>query len=757
VFLASASCQWAAPGSSARPAAAVEANVLLISIDTLRADRLPPYGYTAIETPTISTLAAEGVRFANAYTPVPLTLPAHVSVFTGLLPISHGIRDNGVSRSLDGHATLAKTLDSKGYTTGAFVSAFVLDSRWGLARGFDRYFDDFTVSAADIGAIASVQRAADVTWREARAWLDANASSRFFAWVHFFDPHTPYAPPSAFRSKYPTHAYDGEIAYVDSVVGEIVKYVQSRRLLEKTLVVLISDHGEGLGDHDEDEHGLLAYDSTLHVPWIMRLPNRQLAGRVIDEAVSLVDVFPTITGLLGFDTPSNLDGTDRTGLIHAGDGSTDALYAETLYPRLRMGWSEVVTLRSGEFKYIRAPQPELYNYRTDPSEKTNLVHQHGDVVVRLGRIIDRIVTDRATIAGATRANASDPRTVKQLQALGYVSGAVATVDPRAPLANPTTKTQTYREVMRARQQLAEGHEADGLRALQSVVIREPALEVARRSLRDYWIGKSRFDEAKGWLRFALARHSDNAELWREMAIITRAAADASLAKEAIHRSIAINPEDPETLLVLGEIQRDAGDFAAALASFRSAAQRAVDSTLPNMQVVQTLIAMRRYAEAESTVQSVLSTDPNAASAHYMLAQIAEARRDPMTAEFEYRQELERGPWDYRARFNLALLLGARGDRRAELAMLQSIPAIAPNFGEVHFYIAKALLDLGERTRLEEAARAARRGLELAPNAPSAPLGHYVLADVYQLSNRPADAARELQRGRELERHLNAQR
>ena len=216
--------------------------------------------------------------------------------------------------------------------------------------------------------MARVQRPAADTWAQARTWLDGNASNRFFAWIHFFDPHTPYTPPEPFRSKYVERPYDGEIAYVDSVIAQITQHLESRSLLDNTLVVLVADHGEGLGEHDEDEHGLLAYDSTLHVPWIVRIPNRQLAGRVIEEPVSLVDVFPTIAGLLGTAVPAKIDGVDRSGLIDAGRGNTDALYAETFYPRLRMGWSELTTIRSGEYKYIRAPVPELYNYRADPAK-----------------------------------------------------------------------------------------------------------------------------------------------------------------------------------------------------------------------------------------------------------------------------------------------------------------------------------------------------------------------------------------------------
>ena len=732
-----------------------DANLLLISIDTLRADHLAPYGYAEIETPAISQLATEGVRFSAAYTPVPLTLPAHASMLTALLPPRHAVRDNGGIELGTSHRTLAETLQQTGYATAGFVSSFVLDSRWGLARGFDHYFDDFPVSAVDLGAMASIQRPGHETWQQARAWLDRAGDRKFFAWIHLFDPHTPYAPPGPFQERYATRPYDGEIAYVDSVLGQMLAYLESRSLLERTIIVLVGDHGEGLGEHDEDEHGLLAYDSTLHVPWIVRLPNRRLAGRVVDEAVSLVDVFPTLARLLGVTTPTDIDGLDRTALLETLVGNTDVLYAETFYPRLRMGWSELTSVRSGDYKYIRAPVPELYNYRADPREQKNLAAHNSEVVARLDRILTRARGEQSTTP--LTSNTPDPQTVRQLQALGYVAGTVAPIDLSKALADPKTKTGPFRDIMRARQQLAEGSEQEGLRTLQSLILGDPDLEIARRTLREYWTGRQRFDVATRWFKSALARHSGHAGLWRDLATIARSAGNFAEAKQAIGRALAIRPDDADNLVVAGELDRDAGRLDAALSSFNRATKHSANAVVPQMHAVETLIRMGRLSEAESILRAVLTSDPNAASGHYLLAQIAEARKDFRLAESEYRLEIERNPWEYRARFNLALLLGARNAHREQLAMLESIPPLAPQFGDVHFYIAKALLDLGERSRLEDAARAARLGLELAPNAPSAPLGHYVLADVYQLLNRQADAARELQRGRELERRLNMRR
>jgi arylsulfatase A-like enzyme/tetratricopeptide (TPR) repeat protein len=750
----SLSCRSPAPATANRPAPANGANLIVITLDTVRADHLGPYGYTAIETPALTRLASEGVRFAAAYASVPLTLPSHTSLFTGLLPMSHGVRDNGGFHVDPAHRTLAETLKTAGYRTAAFVSAFVLDSRWGLARGFDTYHDDFPVTTGDLAAMAAIQRPADATWTAARTWLDTHRSERFFAWIHFFDPHTPYAPPAPFQARYADRPYDGEIAYVDSVITQIIHYLEANTLLDTTTVLVVGDHGEGLGEHDEDEHGLLAYDTTLHVPWIVRLPDHRGAGRVISEPVGLVDVFPTVAGLLGIALPTEVDGIDRTVLIDGGSGDSSALYAETLYPRLRMGWSELTTIRNGDYKYIKAPQPELYNWRTDPQETTNLAAHEGGVVARLDRVLSGAVADRT--AAAVRSNLPDPETVKQLQALGYVAGTTAPLSSANGLADPKTKTAAYRSLARARRELAEGQQAAGIRTLQGLVLAEPEFEVARRTLRDYWIGHRHFEEATNWLRMLAARQGGEPGVWRDLAVVGRASGDTRVARDAIDRALKIRPEDAESLIVAGEIQRDGGQLDAALNSFKRAAERAAYPTVAKMQSVQTLIALRKFAEAELLVRSVLATDPNTAGAHYLLAQIAEARNDPRTAEHEYRQEIERNPWEYRARFNLSLLVGARGARTEQIALLRSIPPLAPDFGEVYFYLAKALLDSGDANRYGEAAEAAERGLRLAPMAPSAPLGHYVLADIYQSTGRPVDAAREVERGRQLEHRLKQQ-
>ena len=745
-----------APPSRSRPDISFRgSNVIVVTIDTLRPDHLGAYGYKPIDTPNIDRLAREGIRFNAAYTPVPLTLPSHASILTGLLPFTHGVRDNGGYYLDATRPTLATVLKAQGYRTGGFVSTFLLDSRWGVARGFDHYFDNFNVSLGDLNAMARVQRPASETWAHAKRWLDTNASEPFFLWMHLYDPHTPYAPPEPFRSRYSGRLYDGEIAYVDSVLGETVADLQHKALLDKTVIVLLSDHGEGLGEHDEDEHGLLTYDSTLRVPWIMRLPHGQGAGTVVDEPVSLVDVFPTILQLIGALVPAGLDGVSRALAVSNPTGRAgDVLYAESFYPRLRFGWSELTTVRNDRFKLIRAPNPELYDYRADPNESTNLAKSEPAVAARLDQVLTRLVTARAPEPPRHSAESAD--TAARLSALGYFSGAPVGAAPSV-LADPKEKRQLYRRLMRARQLLDEGAEQEGLKTLEGVVSDDPELAQAHRLLREYWVAHRRFADARAWLRAALSRRPGDGRLLVDLASIDRAMGNLDEARSLLADATTRHPDDPEALTLYGEVLRDSRQFDAALGAFARAEKLSAEPNAVKLQEARTLFEMQRFGEAERTLAGVLAADAHVSGAHYLLAQIAELQQDPVRAESEYRQEIERSPGDFQARFNLSALLGRRGDHADQLVLLESIPALEPTFHDVHFYIAKALLDTGDAKRWEEAIAAAQEGLRLAPSSPAAPLGHYVLADVYRLQGRPADSQRELAQGQELEARIAGRR
>jgi len=405
-------------------------NVLLISVDTLRPDRLGCYGHADIETPNIDRLAAEGTRFTDAVSAVPLTLPSHATIFTGLYPPSHGIRDNAFMTLPGEMTTLAEVLKSKGYSTCAVVGAFVLDSRYGLDQGFDHYDDDLS-GGRQPREFTYAEIAADAVTRKTVAW-PRQAPEPFLAFVHYYDPHTTYDPPEPYATLYANNLYDGEIAYTDQAIGRVIDYLREEEMLERTLIVFLSDHGEGLGQHDEPTHGVLVYESTLRVPLIVRAPEGSdlrktlMPGSTVEALVGLVDVFDSVLDMLGFGGDRETDGESFLEGIGRESDEPRVCYFETLYPRIAYRWSPLRGLRVDRWKYILAPGEELYDLGNDPEERRNLA---GHEPEKASAMRDRLVELAGSLERETAASPSRPdqEEIRKLRALGYVSGGTGAV------------------------------------------------------------------------------------------------------------------------------------------------------------------------------------------------------------------------------------------------------------------------------------------------------------------------------------------
>jgi len=408
-------------------------------VDTTRADRLGCYGYAAAKTPHIDSLAACGVRFANAYSPVPLTLPSHASILTGKYPFAHGVRNNGSYKLPPEELTLTEILKSRGFVTSAFVASFTLDSRFGTAQGFDSYDDTFDSREA-LKTFRS-ERTADRVSSSFLKWLGENRGKRFFSWVHFFDPHLPYSPPEPFRQEFSGHPYDGEIAFMDQEIGRIMDSLERAGLFERTIIVLAGDHGEALGEKRELDHGLFIYDSTLRVPLIICGPFLPSRGAVVKSRVRLVDILPTVLELLQIDPPADLSGESLLPIIQGRESEDRASYAETFYPRENYGWSELLGLVDGRWKYIHAPRPELYDLANDPGETKNLVEEQDRTAVELSRKLSALAAQKKS--GDERAGRRlTSEEESKLRSLGYLGGKS---EPRSsgPLADPKDKIEDY--------------------------------------------------------------------------------------------------------------------------------------------------------------------------------------------------------------------------------------------------------------------------------------------------------------------------
>ena len=346
-------------------------DVFLITIDTLRADHVHCYGYDRIKTPALDTLATQGILFAEAFTPSPITNTSHTSILTGHLPSTHGVTDFAVPLAAK-NQTLGELLKKQGYETAAFIGSVVLDSKEfapGLDRGFD-FYDNFPRPARTKSRWGRLERRGEDVVQHATTWLNAHPASPRFVWIHLYDPHDPYEPPPPYSEIYKQRLYDGEIAYADSVVAGFVSFLKKHAWYDHSIIVVVGDHGEGLGEHHEETHGIFLYDSTTHVPLIMKMPNQRTAGRVVKAQVRTLDILPTVLDLLHDSLPARLDGKSLRSYFSAGQDKDRIVFGETDYP-LRFGWAPLRSIRADGLKFIEAPRPELCDLRREPREEAN--------------------------------------------------------------------------------------------------------------------------------------------------------------------------------------------------------------------------------------------------------------------------------------------------------------------------------------------------------------------------------------------------
>ena len=391
------------------------APVVLVCIDTLRSDRLPFYGYADVETPALAALRDDAVLFERAYSHVPLTLPAHASIFTGTLPGTHGLLDNAGYRLADGVPTLAEILKGEGYATGGAVSSVVLQGTSGISRGFDLWDDAIEPDRAGL-PMNRVQRPGLESAAILNAWIETKKASPFLAFLHVYEPHSPYEPPEPFRSRYASRPYDGEIAAADAVVGELIGRLRALGLYERSLIVFLSDHGEGLGEHGENEHGVFLYRESLQVPLLVKLPGNALAGTKVSSPVQISDVFATIVETVGAKgAPPHPELANLVALAYGAPPPERRIYAETFYPRIRFGWSELAAVLDGKWHYVEAPKPEFFDLETDPGETKNLVAE------KPGPFRSFVVEARKRRSEFQAPSAVDPEHAKKLASLGYLS------------------------------------------------------------------------------------------------------------------------------------------------------------------------------------------------------------------------------------------------------------------------------------------------------------------------------------------------
>lgn len=569
-------------------------NLLIVSVDTLRAGHLGCYGDDAALTPNIDALASGGVRFEQAISPAPITLPSHATLLTGLDPPSHGVRLNGTFRLSDDHTTMAEILRSRGYGTAAIVGAYVLDARYGLSQGFDHYDDDFLPALGTTDASLYAARPADAVTAAAVAWLgnylDTSRTRPFFLWAHYYDPHFPYAPPAPYAERFPDRPYDGEVAFVDEQIGRLVESLRERGVLDDTLIVLVGDHGEGLGEHGEATHLDLIYDSTMRVPWIVSGAGMPRGRVVSDRVVGLVDVLPTVLGLLGVDSdPGALDGRDLT--TEPGEAER-AIYIESLAGYLDYGWAPLHGLRRMGDKLILSPDPEYFDVRADPGERVNL-YGTSDAAHELEQRLANRLAEWAPVSAARDAeNEPSEEDLDRLSALGYVR---RSPDAASSGADPKAMLQVGNRVQTAISLSADGDLEGALRVIEAVLADHPDAPRALYTATAIYDRLARFDDGERALRRALAVRP-NAEGWVHQAWYAFMRRDFDLFEAALEQAERLDPRDGGIYISRGHRAALEGRLEEAVGMFEKAAEvdpvRFGSQARENIRILETSLGTR---------------------------------------------------------------------------------------------------------------------------------------------------------------------
>jgi choline-sulfatase len=567
--------------ASSAPTKTPPPDIFLITIDTLRADHVHCYGYARVATPALDALAKDGVRFAQAFTPSPITNTSHASILTGLLPGSHGVTDFGVPLSA-AHPTVAELLKAQNYHTAAFIGAVILDSK-SLAPGFDRgfdYYDNFPEHSSTKSRWGRLERRGMDVVEHAENWLNKHPAGPHFMWVHLYDPHDPYEPPAPYSRIYKDHLYDGEIAYADSALAHFITYLKRSGMYGNSVIVAVGDHGEGLGQHQEDTHGIFLYDSTTHVPLLVKLPGGRSAGTVIPAQVRTLDIMPTLLELASASAPQKKDGDSLEPYFDGKSEAARPAFGETDYP-LRFGWAPLRSVRSDSFKFIEAPRPELYDLPLDPAEMSNKFEPQDA----------RVLKSRAMLA-ETRS--------KEAQAQGSASAA-----PEAsPLPDPKDKIEEQNLLHAAMIAAEDNRPADARKTLEKVIALDPKSPTALRQLGELELQAGDYAQAAHHFKGAAEiRPDDVAALFHEGQALEKTR-DLGGARDALEASLKLVPGQFEARLLLGQVYLGLQDPAAAEDEFEAALLLQSGSVEAQLGLAEAQITKGNFAEAAQSLEAL---------------------------------------------------------------------------------------------------------------------------------------------------------
>lgn len=666
-------------------------NLLVVTLDTTRADHLGCYGRLGARTDNLDRLAAEGTLFLSCSTAVPVTTPSHSTIFTGTYPLFHGVRDNGIFALPDAATTLAEMLKGQGYATGAAIGSFPLTRQFGIDQGFDSYDDHVTVSEEDFRGLR-VEEESHMYFDERHGaqvndailpWLRGNAKRPFFAWIHYWDAHFPHRPPPPFSELYAHDPYQGEIAYADRCLGVVLEELRSLGVLDRTIVVVVGDHGEGRGDHGELTHSMLNYDATLRVPFIVRVPGEK-GGVRVGQHVGTVDVVPTLLELLGLPAAPDAQGRSLVPLMRGGSATPVDYYAETLAPRLSYGWGELRTIYRGPFKYVHGPRPELYRIADDPEEATELHGEMADEAVAMKRALAHFIGSRAGKSAADAVHDLPADAREQLEALGYLSGSGG---------DPT----------HVREELHDG----------GTPPQERVGDVNLTSRTKQALEEKDFLSAKEFALKLVARDPDNPYYCGLLAHAYVGLGQIERAADAIERPAFLAAPNSAIALFVARRMFALGMRERAYAIAERLAREHPTANAHNL--LAEMQAQRGEAEASlESLRAAVKADPKLAPARLSLGvQLAEADRTE-EAEKELRALLAAHPRHARGALNLGILLLKTERFEEGMAQVRFAIEIKPDYWEAHLALLAAHVDLGERAEAEEIMERLRAGCQDGP-------------------------------------------
>jgi tetratricopeptide (TPR) repeat protein len=735
-------------------------NVIVITIDTLRADHLSCYGNKNVKTPYIDSLAREGVRFARNYTPVPVTLPSHTSIFTGLYPVYHQVRNNGTFEVSDKLETLAEVLKKNGYHTAAFIGSFVLDSRYGLAQGFD-YYDDYLQKDTNQTLMIYNERTAGEVVQTANQWLDKNSETSgganpFFMWLHCFDPHAPYEPPMPFSKIYRKNLYDGEIAYTDYALGRLISHLKKKNLFDKTLIVITADHGEGLGEHKEKTHAIFIYDATLHVPLIMRYPKAIPAGLAVQNTTSTVDIMPTVLDILKIRNRPHVQGKSLLGLVHGEkDFTRHELLCETYYPLYNHNWSPLEGLRTDQWKFIKAPRSELYDLKNDPKETVNLFEQKKDVARELEAQMKDLEKENSSQEDDFSAHFKmDKNTQDRLKSLGYVwtipdeakSGVkkdpYLLPDPKDMIAtldylNMGTfyytngkydkAVEQFKLMLKANPKDVFTHFVLGyiydkqnlpdtaIKELQESIRLDPTYINAYNNLGTIYNRLGKQQEALAVFKIALQLNPDYLEVHDNLGVVYFALKEYDNALAEFQKAAEINPRGYEPYNNMGSVYLAMGNYAEAEKMILKALEInpvCIDG-LNNLGSIY--INQGHYAQGVERLQKLVKVDPNYSEAWANLgtAFLGEGNYEEAQKALDKAAHINPGvPKIYNCMGTLSM---KRGNFKQAIEKFQKSLSLDPNSSETHYNLGIAYYSTGTA---DKAIEEYKRSIALDPSNPA---------------------------------------